>query len=74
MFKVTSCFYNDLKNLMNVHNIKSVNLVANITDDNILKFVETPSVIHFTYDIVEENGLHKPTQDELEDLFRKEDK
>ena len=71
--KTTNCFYNDLKNLMNVHNLKGISVVANLTNDNKLIFSEA-KLIHFPDDEPMDSGsCHKPSYDELADLLRMEE-
>jgi ABC-type uncharacterized transport system substrate-binding protein len=58
---------------MNVHNVKNIGIVANITNDNKLVFEEA-LVNYFEDDNLEVNvfTLHKPTPDEYETMFREE--
>jgi hypothetical protein len=72
--EITDCFFNDLKVLMNIHNVKNLSVVANIADDNKLVFGDDIIINYFPDAEKEVNvfTLHKPAPDEYEYFFRDE--
>jgi hypothetical protein len=72
--ETTNCFFTDFENLMKIHKIKNLSIVANITDDDKLTFDKDIVIIRYP-DVKEDVNvftLHQPTPDEYENFFREE--